>query len=87
MFGAIFYFILKIAWYLIYHIYYHSFVQKWQIYSVVKMGGGHALKIANSQTHNTVLFMPRPVVCVCVLFTIQLCGYLWVAWYASVVFQ
>ena len=39
-------------------------------------GWGHALKIANSQTHNILLFMPRPVVCVCVLFTIQLCGYL-----------
>ena len=26
MFGAIFYFILKIIWYLIYHTYYHSFV-------------------------------------------------------------
>ena len=39
-------------------------------------GRGHALNIAYSQTHNTVLFMPRPVVCVCVLLTIQLCGYL-----------
>ena len=29
--------------------------------------GGHALKISNSQTHNTCLFMPRPIVCVCVL--------------------
>ena len=38
-------------------------------------GWGHALKIANSQTHNTLLFMIRPVVCVCVLSTIQLCGY------------
>ena len=38
-------------------------------------GWGHALKIAISQTHNTLLFMPRPVV-VCVLLTIQLCGYL-----------
>ena len=39
-------------------------------------GWGHALKIAKSQTHNILLFMPRPVVCVGVLFTIQLCGYL-----------
>ena len=39
-------------------------------------GWGHALKIANSQTHNTLLFMPRNVVYVCVLFTIQLCSYL-----------
>ena len=39
-------------------------------------GWGHALKIANSQTHNTLLFMPRPVVFVCVLFTIQLFGYM-----------
>ena len=30
-------------------------------------GWGHALKIANSQTHNTLLFMTRPVVCVCLL--------------------
>ena len=31
-------------------------------------GWGHALNIGNSQTHTTLLFMPRPVVCVCVCF-------------------